>query len=397
MGADTVASALSAIGPLKAELEALSSLVSQFKEEHPLHPKLAHLPTRLKSANQRCKAIHRELSGSRSKIKSGLPAGFTLAEPDIDLVPLTRRNARSCATQTPPYIRHASPRPAVGRLEPREPNFSSPRPSPSSASPRQPSPSFSPRQSSPPPPSSPRASSPLPGGSGAKSPRSASPLPSQAGSRSGSPQRPMLMLSRWPENEVEPRVPMTPREQAIKADNDHPLRVLYRKAPSHFNAEPTQSEQTCQMARLTLSTLRMIGRLPKHFLRLVFLEWVAITVGSEEIRERKIKRAAQRRKEFFSPGGPLHAGCKLHIERSMDHKSSEWNGGKWAGSTHRDAASDPYQHAGRVANQSALLNRSNSSPVLSMARAAQQSEMPLAPGKLHSRLSHMMHMMHTPL
>lgn len=210
----------------------------------------------------------------------------------------------------------------------------------------------------------------------------------------------MLMLSRWPENEVEPREALTPREQAIKADNDHPLRVFYRKAPSHYDAEPSPSEMTAQLARLSLSSLRMMcGQTKKkHFVRRVFLEWVALCVGSDEKRDRKIKRVVQRRREFFTPG-PLRGGCRLHLERRNEH--SEWAGGEWSdGAGGSPRGSDPFAAArSGQGKESQLLKRSNSSPsnLISAARAAEAAEAPIAPGKLHSRLSHMMHMMHTPL
>ena len=60
MAVQTIADAVSSLTPLKAELEALTRIVSSFKEEHHLSPKLSELPGRLRMANVCLYAANRQ-------------------------------------------------------------------------------------------------------------------------------------------------------------------------------------------------------------------------------------------------------------------------------------------------------------------------------------------------
>ena len=58
--ASSVSATLSALTPLKQELDELHALVSTFRDEHYLPPRLAELPNKLRSATTRCRTLHRE-------------------------------------------------------------------------------------------------------------------------------------------------------------------------------------------------------------------------------------------------------------------------------------------------------------------------------------------------
>ena len=139
----------------------------------------------------------------------------------------------------------------------------------------------------------------------------------------------MRMLSRWPENKVEPREPVTPREQAIKADEGHPLHFMYVRAPLHWKPEPSGGELTCLAARQSLASLHVAdmaspatrsNRTLKH---IVFLEWANQTVGRGEFRQRKAEEATShlsfRRQQFFTEG---RGGYHMHLDRRQEGPTS---------------------------------------------------------------------------
>jgi len=208
----------------------------------------------------------------------------------------------------------------------------------------------------------------------------------------------MLLLSRWPENEVEPREALTPRAKAIKDDENHPLRIFYVKAPTHWDADTSESEKCALLARRNLASLRMLGIVvsAKNWIKRVFLEWVAVAVGAEERRDRKIKRCVSRRKEFFTPGR-LDRGCRLHIDRQpTKHTTIAW--------------ADPSLEVTPRSHEF-MLRRSRSFPTSAMLSswAEDNDDTPRRgvpnvvrapvpdPPVIPPKVQHMLHMMHTPL
>lgn len=220
----------------------------------------------------------------------------------------------------------------------------------------------------------------------------------------------MLMLSRWPENAIEPREALTPRAIAIKEDESHPLRVLYVKAPDNWNAEPSESERCAQQARRNLASLSMLHGTAKrkNWARRVFLEWVAVTVGAEERRARKIKTCVERRREFFTPGA-LNKGCRLHLDRREDEQRPiiHWADPNWDTTPRRDVAfaygrplssqaarlgadgrsHDPATAHPRFPRSQSFNSRSGFNPAYRVQRH---------PPAVPPRVAHMLHMMHTP-
>ena len=142
----------------------------------------------------------------------------------------------------------------------------------------------------------------------------------QCSPRAESPMKRGLMLSRWPENEVSPRVALSNREEVIKEDPSHPLHVLYAQAPGHMGPGPSDSEITALHAVQDLVSLRMMGGMKaenRNWLRCVFLEWVAVAVGARDRRARKISRSVARSKEFFSEG---KGGVRVHLNRRPEDR-----------------------------------------------------------------------------
>ena len=119
---------------------------------------------------------------------------------------------------------------------------------------------------------------------------------------------------------VEPREALTPREVAIKDDMDHPLRCMYVKASGHFDKDPGAAELTAMYAKQNAAMIRMMPGAARrsNFLKLVFFEWVAMCVGAEERRARKIGKAVKRRVEFFA-NSKAPGACRLHLERRPSH------------------------------------------------------------------------------
>ena len=107
-----------------------------------------------------------------------------------------------------------------------------------------------------------------------------------------------MMLSRWPENEVQPREALSSRAQAIKYDESHPLRVMYVSAPSRWGAEPSASELTAQFANKSLATLRFMHGPEKrrHWLRRLFAPPLAPSPTISGARPRSGQRSRPRQR-----------------------------------------------------------------------------------------------------
>ena len=210
------------------------------------------------------------------------------------------------------------------------------------------------------------------------------------GSASPRPKRAMAMLSRWPENHVEPREATTRRQMAIKDDKDHPLRCLYVKAPAHWDADPSESERCAIVARQKLSALRMLPagltEKRKTWVERVFLEWVAVAVGARDRTGKKVQKCQNRRREFFTDG-PLHSGCRIHLHR-REERASLFD--EETPRTPQLSKKPPALLFKR--DDIAGMRHSHSAGELVSPR--QPSELP--PG-LNSRLAGMLNQMHTPL
>ena len=347
--------ALLALHNLHTELETLHRFVKQQSEEGLLPVRFAELPIKLAYAKGQAETAKRHIE--RSEYGIGQQRART---PDKHRPAARGPPTRSMSTQTwglAMVPKMAAAPSALSRPTSPRPWAQAPAASPRPMSPRAMSPRpGSPRVSAPAPAATPTATpiatptgapaatanSPVPAASPRSlSPRSLSfapaPAPTPAAERATSPlgsprstagswvttsssaaegrsRRPMLAVSRWPENEIEPREASTPREQAIKEDPSHALHMLYVKAPMHSDREPGPSEQTAMFAAQGAIAIKMMGGSARRaqWLRLVFLEWCAVTTGGEERRLRKIGKCDKRRQEFF-----MHdkKGCRLHIDR----------------------------------------------------------------------------------
>ena len=287
--------ALAQLGPLRTVLGDLVALV----EANHVSSQLSGLPKKLLFAKNRCTSIHKQLSEARSRVEDAR------AKRTSDASVSARTEFKAASTQTSKQTQMLSPVRSHVVLQPQQ----SPRSA--SPSPRQPSPTqSSPRRQSSPTQPSPRPPSPRkPPVPRLSSPRSVTPLEGIAdgdsangsGAPSGatSSRKSILPLSRWPESELEPREAKSQREIAIKDDVDHPLRVMYVKAPSHWESDPSASEITGRHCLKEAMSVQMLG--PKsrraNFLKLVFLMWAGHTVGNEGKRDRVIKLCTNRRRE----------------------------------------------------------------------------------------------------
>ena len=315
--------ALSALTTLRHELDTLTSFVRTQSEDGLLPIHLAELPIKLKHAREQCKVVQRELSDSDTASRTTRTR----------VRQQQRYAARSIATQTWnagfASPRPTSPRPAAPAAAPASSRPASPRASSTAAAPSDSGPVTSNSSRTPSVPTS--------------TPRSISPAAIDSLHR-----RPLLAVSRWPENEVEPREARTPREQAIKDDPTHPLQIMYIKAPSHCDREPGPNELTAMFAKQGASTIRMMGGAARreHWLKLVFLEWVAVCVGSEERRQRKIGKVNKRRHEFF-----VHDpnGCSLHLNRAPSPPNPLRRGSS------PDARKTPMSHSHEMFNGCGML------------------------------------------
>ena len=78
-----------------------------------------------------------------------------------------------------------------------------------------------------------------------------------------------------------------------------------------------------------LATLRMKSSLGPsrlaHWLRRVFLEWVAQSVGAQERRDRKIKKCVQRRREVCRAPPLAVPGPGGRSEREQRRRAEEMN------------------------------------------------------------------------
>jgi hypothetical protein len=281
-----IANALPMLSGLAADIKALRSFVKGCSEHGSLPYQLTDLPIRLQYIGDQCRSIHNHLAETRKF--SGTPP--RTASPSH----LSRQNPtkrRTVSTQT----QYQSARATTGGgggvgITPRQVSSHS-RVSTSSYEAETGAGASTPERS-------PRATERLPSPTPSLRSVHSSPPRSPRSPRSPSPQRPLLMLSRWPENTVDPREPATPREHAIKDQQSHPLRIFYVRAPSHLKAEPTGSEMTRRAARQQLATLRLMGGTArrKNWTKIVFLEWVNATVGAEEARRKSIEDSVKRRK-----------------------------------------------------------------------------------------------------
>lgn len=290
---DSMVVALSTLTNLRSELDSLVSLIKTESEQGGLPMRFAELPIMLKQAREQCRVVQRELAAAELP-----PARSWSNKPK-------RSSGRSIATQTW-SSGYTSPRP------------SSPRPSALPADASKPS---APSEIT-------TSSTTMMASANDKAARSAG---GGLRARSASPsqravhayhRRPLIPVSRWPENEVDPREAISLREQAIKDNPSHPLRVLYVKAPTHDDKELGPGELTAMYARQTATSIKMLGGAERrrNLLKLVFLEWCAETVGSAERRTRRIGKVNKRRTQFFEhlhhPSPADQKGCALHLHRA---------------------------------------------------------------------------------
>ena len=123
-----------------------------------------------------------------------------------------------------------------------------------------------------------------------------------------------------------------------------------------------------------------------HWVRRIFLEWVAVCVGAEERKSKKIQRCVNRRREFFTPGA-LHSGCRIHLDRRLTGVTSlsPSHFGEYSLTSPREVrpGADPYRGVSRDWQPANIgFHKSSSAGELQM------------PGGLHARLMHYKHMQH---
>ena len=343
-----ITDALRVLQPLRAELESLAKFVLDYRADAGgvLPYQLSDLPRRLQHASSQCRHVHKQLNTARSHFNGRQYA--------------TRDGSSPLSEASEPRGRSLSPGRGANAASPSSQRHAheghSLRAAPAGASSNGASSAASPD------PTGARVASGADDGGGGNgsggggmrvqvgSPRACSDGGRSSASerqRSPSPSR-LLMLSRWPENAVEPRQPVTMREKAIKDAPSHPLRVFYVNAPSAWCAEPTANEIRCRDARQTLNTLRMMGGATrrKNWLKIVFYEWVVVSVGQEEKRQKRIQTAEKRRKAFFEPG---RGGNHLHLQRRSPDKT-RFEDSAYAASPRLggggDAFATPYKESG---------------------------------------------------